>query len=633
MGLRSSATRIAGIALAMTLLFVASLVAGAGAKPLSGSAERIGTVCAKKANKAATAAKRRELRQHCIKEMKRTASRRSTDVTPPSIAWKAPGAGATVKGKLGGSTCEALAGDDRGVKRVVMAVDGTVLNTESSAPWNCNFDSTRVADGSHTLTATAYDAAGNSRVAAVTVNVANAAVPKPSPAPSPAPEPAPAPEPEPEPETTPEPAPADAAPTVKWATPVAGSNVTRIISGSTCEALASDDKGIVKVVMKVDGTVLNTESDAPWNCNFDSTKVGDGTHVLSATAYDTAGNSRTASISVNVSNLVDPAPEPTPAPEPEPAPSPSPTPGAFPGSGLTIAVDGGHGYWSDTEIGYRAQLGAAVTRHEWDPTEPVDHQDEIVYAAAAQIHTRIHAQLGANELGSASSYREFVIAFIKRYGLGGTFWKLHPELNEAAYAITTVELGNEPYFGEMSASLYADTVRPALEAIKSQKLPVKVILVSRVYGTDTSWMDTLYARIPNLNEYFYAFADHPYWYGHDPSEGTAAGPFGRIEVLRKRMNEKGASSKPIWITEYGQSTANCGSQCVSEATQKEHLQKMLNAAINRSEWKIGLISVFQLRDRGTNSTDREYGFGLLRFDGSQKPCYSMVRSLMQQYRG
>ena len=624
MSLRSPATRIAGIALAMAFLLTTALVAGAGATPTAG-AKRISTVCDKKASKADTAAKRKALRHRCVKEMNRASAsrKRQTDVTPPSVAWLRPSAGATVKGKISGSTCEAGATDDRGVRRVVMAVDGVVLNTESDAPWNCSFDSTKVSDGGHTLTATAYDAAGNSRAASVTVNVAN------NPAPAPKPEPTPEPTPEPEPTPTP----VDTAPSVTWATPTAGSNVTRKISGSTCEALASDDKGIVKVVMKVDGAVLNTESDAPWNCIFDSTKVSDGTHTLSATAYDTAGNTRTASISVKVSNLVDPAPEPTPAPDPEPQPSPSPTPGAFPGNGLTIAVDGGPGYWSDTEIGYRTQLGAAVTRHEWDPTEPIDHQDEIVYAAAAQIHTRIHAQLGANWLGSAGSYREFVLGFIARYGLGGSFWKLHPELNEAAYAITTVELGNEPYFGEMSASLYAETVRPTLEAIKSQNLPVKVVLVTRTYGTDTTWMDTLYAKIPNLNTYFYAFADHPYWYGHDPTEGTAAGPFGRISVLRNRMNEKGAADKPIWLTEYGQSTANCGSQCVSESLQKEHLQKILNAAITRTDWKIGMISVFQLRDRSLNSTDREHGFGLLRFDGSQKASYSMVRSLMQQYRG
>ncbi len=618
MGLRSSATRIAGIALAMAFLLVASAFAtGASAKPRGTSAERISTVCTKKAHRASTAAKRRELRQRCIREMSRAAAarKRSADTTPPSLAWLVPTASATVKGKISGPACEAAASDERGVKRVVMAVDGATFDTESDAPWNCSFDTTKVSDGGHTLTATAYDAAGNSSTASVSINVVNqpAATPKPAP--------------------TPEPAAIDAAPDVSWATPIAGSTVTRKISGSTCEALASDDKGIEKVVMKVDGVTLNTESDAPWNCSFDSAKVSDGGHTLSATAYDTAGNTRTASISVNVSNLIDPVPEPIPDPEPTPAPASAPTPGSFPGNGLTIAVDGGHGYWSDAEISFRAQLGAAVTRHEWDPTEPVDHQDEIVYAAAAQIKTRIHAQLGANWLGTASSYREFVVAFIKRYGLGGTFWKLHPELNEAAYAITTVELGNEPYFGDMSASLYAETVRPTLETIKSQNLPVKVILVTRTYGTDTTWMDTLYSKIPNLNDYFYAFADHPYWYGHSPEEGTAAGPFGRIGVLRKRMNEKGAAAKPIWLTEYGQSTANCGSQCVSEATQKEHLQKILNAAITRTEWKIGMISVFQLRDRSSNPTDREHGFGLLRYDGGQKPSYSMVRSLMQQYRG
>jgi len=637
--LRRHATQTAGIALATAfLLLVSAFAAGASAKPLGTGGERVSTVCTKKASRAATAAKRHALRQRCTRDMNRAAAsrKRSTDTTPPSIAWKTPGTGATVKGKISGSGCEALAGDERGVKSVVMKVDGATLNTESDAPWNCSFDSTRVSDGVHTLTATASDAAGNTRTASVTVTVANKPATTPKPEPTPEPKPTPVPEPEPTPVPTPEPEPTpptDAAPNVSWATPIAGSTVTRKISGSTCEALASDDKGIEKVVMKIDGAILNTESDAPWNCSFDSTKVSDGTHTLSATAYDTAGNTRTASISVKVSNVVDPVPEPIPDPEPTPAPTPAPTPGSFPGTGLAIAVDGGHGYWSDAEISFRTQLGAAVTRHEWDQTEPIDHQDEIVYAAAAQIHTRIHAQLGANQLGTASSYREFVLGFIARYGMGGSFWKLHPELNEQAYAITTVELGNEPYFGEMSASLYADTIRPTLEAIKSQNLPVKVIVVTRTYGTDTTWMDTLYSRIPNLNSYFYAFADHPYWYGHSPEEGTAAGPFGRIGVLRKRMNEKGAADKPIWLTEYGQSTANCGSQCVSEATQKEHLQKILNAAITRTDWKIGMISVFQLRDRSSNPTDREHGFGLLRYDGSQKPSYSMARALMQQYRG
>jgi hypothetical protein len=300
---------------------------------------------------------------------------------------------------------------------------------------------------------------------------------------------------------------------------------------------------------------------------------------------------------------------------------------------LVIGIDGGYAGWSDDEIQDRAALGAAVTRHEWDLSNPVDSEEEQVLAAATEIHTRIHALLGGNDLGDPSHYREWVLAFVRYYGPGGSFWSAHPELDASRYAITTIELGNEPYFGEMSATDYADTVRPALEEIHRLGLPVKVILPSRVYGTDTSWMDTLYQRIPNLNDLFYAFADHPYWYGHDPAQISPAGPFGRIEALRRRMIEQGAGSKPIFITEYGESTASCGSECVSESVQAEHLQAMIAAVTSHPEWGVEMLSVFQLLDRGTDSSDRERQFGLLREDGTPKPAYGIVHAAMQQYRG
>src|SRR5262249_30620389 len=140
-------------------------------------------------------------------------------------------------------------------------------------------------------------------------------------------------------------------------------------------------------------------------------------------------------------------------------------------------------------------------------------------------------------------------------------------------------------------------------------------------------------RIPNLNSLFYAFADHPYWYGHDPSEAGDNGPFERIDTLRERMNFHGAGAKPIYITEYGESTADCGEQCVSEEVQAQHLQEMLNAVVTRKDWGVEMFLVFQLRDRGTDSGDREQQFGLLREDDTPKPAYSILQSAMQQYRG
>ncbi len=281
----------------------------------------------------------------------------------------------------------------------------------------------------------------------------------------------------------------------------------------------------------------------------------------------------------------------------------------------------------------RRELNAAVTRHEWNTSESVDAQDDVVLTAAAEVHTRIHALLGGNELGDPTHYREWVVEFIRYYGVGGSFWDKHPELDESQFAITSIELGNEPYFGGMTADEYADAVRPALEEVKRLGLPAEMILDSRVYGDDTSWMDTLYERIPNLNSLFYAFADHPYWYGHDPAESSPAGPFDRIETLRQRMDEQGAGDKPILITEYGESTANCGDECVSEQTQAEHLAEMIDAIITHPEWKVEMLSIYQLIDRGAGSDERELQFGLLRQSGAPKPAYAVVQAAMQIYRG
>jgi hypothetical protein len=340
-------------------------------------------------------------------------------------------------------------------------------------------------------------------------------------------------------------------------------------------------------------------------------------------------------------------PAATPPPSSPPAPSPPPktsTPDIDPGvplepnptpvtpGGLVLGIDGGYAGWSDAEVEHRIALGAAVTRHEWDPWEPIDEQDDVVETAAGEIHTRLHALLGGNELGDAAHYSDWAVGFVLRYGPGGSFWTEHPELDESRYAITTIELGNEPYFGGMSPQEYTDTVRPTLERIRDLGLPVKVLLPAYLHGTNLTWVDSLYERIPNLNSLYDALAFHPYWYGHAPSTPGDGGPLERIETLRQRMNELGADSKPIYLTEYGESTASCGGECVSEAVQAEHLQEMIEAVVSHPGWNVGMLSLFQLIDRGTNSGDRELQFGLLRQDGTPKPAYGIVSAAMQLYR-
>jgi len=93
------------------------------------------------------------------------------DGTAPAVAISAPATGTTISGT---AAISASATDNVGVAGVQFAVDGVALGAEiTAAPYSVSWNSVAVANGSHTLTATARDAAGNqtaSAPATVTVN-------------------------------------------------------------------------------------------------------------------------------------------------------------------------------------------------------------------------------------------------------------------------------------------------------------------------------------------------------------------------------------------------------------------------------------------------------------------------------
>ena len=99
------------------------------------------------------------------------------DTTPPTVALTAPASGATVSGSV---TVSATASDNVGVARVDFFDGTTLVGSDASAPYSVAWNTANAANGTHTLTATAVDAAGNSATsAAVTVTVSNTAPPPP----------------------------------------------------------------------------------------------------------------------------------------------------------------------------------------------------------------------------------------------------------------------------------------------------------------------------------------------------------------------------------------------------------------------------------------------------------------------
>lgn len=93
------------------------------------------------------------------------------DLTPPTINITSPTNGSTVSGTV---NVAANASDNKAVDHVELSVDGNTLSSLSTAPYTFSWNSSSVPNGSHTITATAYDAAGNSAVSTITVTTANA---------------------------------------------------------------------------------------------------------------------------------------------------------------------------------------------------------------------------------------------------------------------------------------------------------------------------------------------------------------------------------------------------------------------------------------------------------------------------
>jgi leucyl aminopeptidase len=99
----------------------------------------------------------------------------SSDTTPPTTSITAPAAGSTVSGTV---TISANASDNVGVARVDFLVDSVVVGNDTSSPYAFAWNSAGVANGAHTLTTKAYDAAGNVGTSAgVGVTVSNTASP------------------------------------------------------------------------------------------------------------------------------------------------------------------------------------------------------------------------------------------------------------------------------------------------------------------------------------------------------------------------------------------------------------------------------------------------------------------------
>jgi len=114
----------------------------------------------------------RQLTVDVIKAVDNSSTPPASDTTPPTVSLSSPVNGATVAGTV---TISASASDNVGVSKVEFYQNGNLMSSVSASPYNYSWDTTTYPGGTYSLTAKAYDAAGNvgTTTNAVSVTVSN----------------------------------------------------------------------------------------------------------------------------------------------------------------------------------------------------------------------------------------------------------------------------------------------------------------------------------------------------------------------------------------------------------------------------------------------------------------------------
>jgi hypothetical protein len=202
------------------------------------------------------------------------------------------------------------------------------------------------------------------------------------------------------------------------------------------------------------------------------------------------------------------------------------------------------------------------------------------------------------------------------------------------------EIWNEPNLSSFwmpapDAARYTQLLKLAYPAIKSADPGATVVsaglspggtygTVTGTYTNPVTFLEQMYQH--GARRYFDAVGWHPYSfpYGLGYYNWSAWSQMSETKPsARSVMAAYRDSRKQIWATEMGAPTGT-SSQSVSEAAQAQLIVAMY-AKLKSWSWA-GPAFVYNFRDKGTNLSDREQNFGIVRRDWSPKPSFAAFKA-------
>lgn len=242
----------------------------------------------------------------------------------------------------------------------------------------------------------------------------------------------------------------------------------------------------------------------------------------------------------------------------------------------------------------------------------------------------------------ASRFAEFTARAVKRYGPGGSFWRVHRAL-DARLAPRWFEIWNEPFLVQFSGggpdpARYGRLAEAAARAGRQANPATRFLFAGEVGyrgpdGAARPWIRDLFAATPGLARVTDGIAVHPYSDGSPAAgrQGILTG-FRRLTAIRDEVAKASGRVLPVWVTEVGWSTCTERPRCVSEAAQARFVRDLFGVLRAEPRGRVRAVFLYRLRDlRGSSSSDpRERFFGLLRANGSRKPAWRVLRGITRR---
>lgn len=175
-----------------------------------------------------------------------------SDTTNPTITINSPGNNSTISGTI---TTSVSASDNVGVTKVEYLLDNVLIATSLASPFSTSINTTSYSNDLHTLSAKAYDAAGNTATSSVTLTIANNT------------------------DTS--------APSITITSPASGTKIKKM---TQIKVSTADNVGVVKVELYVDNALSKISTSSPFTTSIDPKKLSLGNHSVYCKAYDAAGN-------------------------------------------------------------------------------------------------------------------------------------------------------------------------------------------------------------------------------------------------------------------------------------------------------------------------------------------------------